>query len=188
VTAEPDDLLETDPRFPSGPWTGFYVQPARPGKHWMDLRLTFRAGDLVGTGRDRVGHFAFKGAYDTADGQCKWTKHYVRMHDVGYRGYNEGKGIWGVWEIAWEGTVQRGGFHIWPEAMEDPSVPRLSEEAELPAELVEVGDLQHAGFPTSLRETPGGISGALHAPYAAPSSPGGGFLASVSGSPYLLTF
>jgi hypothetical protein len=30
---------------------------------------------------------------------------------VFYRGFREGKGIWGTWEI----TIQyHGGFHIWP--------------------------------------------------------------------------
>jgi hypothetical protein len=30
---------------------------------------------------------------------------------VFYRGFREGKGIWGTWEIA---ILSRGGFHIWP--------------------------------------------------------------------------
>jgi len=43
-----------------------------------------------------------------------WTKTYIGAHDVFYRGFREGKGIWGTWEI----TVHaRGGFHIWPKRM-----------------------------------------------------------------------
>ena len=44
--------LETDPRFPSGPWTGFFLQPLVPGRHLMELRLTFRRGEVKGEGRD----------------------------------------------------------------------------------------------------------------------------------------
>jgi hypothetical protein len=150
--------LETDPRFPSGPWTGFFLQPLIPGRHLMELRLTFRGGALRGEGRDWVGKFTVRGEYSTADGKCHWSKRYVGKHDVFYQGYNEGKGIWGVWEIAAvEGQIgQRGGFHIWPEGMPDPSRPRLSEQADVPITVSEEletsdplvvpvkGSLQHA--------------------------------------------
>jgi hypothetical protein len=121
--------LETDPRFPSGAWTGFWLQREMPGRHLMELRLTFRDGVLEGEGRDRVGRFSFRGRYNTADGTCYWMKRYVGKHDVFYRGFNEGKGIWGVWEIP---PYWRGGFHIWPEGMSDPTQPELSAEADLP--------------------------------------------------------
>ena len=121
--------LEQDSRFPSGPWKGFFLQPALPGRHWMDLHLTFRAGTIRGEGRDWVGKFLITGRYETADGKCWWTKRYLGKHDVAYQGYNEGKGIWGGWEIppSW-----RGGFHIWPVAMGDPSTERLAVEREEP--------------------------------------------------------
>lgn len=132
--------LETDPRFPSGPWTGFFLQKSLPGKHLMELRLTFQAENMTGEGRDWVGPFLVKGRYNLNDGKCYWTKKYVDKHDVFYQGYNEGKGIWGVWEI---GQLARGGFHIWPEGMGAPTDDHLYEEADLPAvpekELVEIG-------------------------------------------------
>jgi hypothetical protein len=127
---EPSDL-ETDPRFPSGPWTGFFLQPLLPGKHLMELRLTFRHGAMTGEGRDWVGPFLVRGRYDIADGKCSFTKRYLGKHDVFYQGYNEGKGIWGRWEIP---PFWQGGFHIWPEGMPDPTQPTLSEQAELPKE------------------------------------------------------
>jgi hypothetical protein len=40
---------ETDPRFPSGPWTGYFLQKEIPGKHTMELRLTFRNGEMTGS-------------------------------------------------------------------------------------------------------------------------------------------
>ena len=94
-----NQLFETDPRFPSGPWTGFFLQPLMPGRHWMELRLTFRGGVLTGEGRDWVGHFIIRGRYTVADGRCHWTKRYIGQHDVFYNGFNEGKGIWGTWDI-----------------------------------------------------------------------------------------
>jgi hypothetical protein len=126
--------LETDARFPSGRWTGFFLQPLLPGRHRMELLLTFRQGVLTGEGRDWVGRFILRGRYDLTDGRCHWTKRYLQRHDVFYRGYNEGKGIWGVWEIAAtrEYARQTGGFHIWPEGMLDPTGEHLTEAAELP--------------------------------------------------------
>jgi hypothetical protein len=134
VNTTPLDDLETDPRFPSGPWTGFFLQRINPGRHRMELRLQFRAGEMTGEGRDWVGKFLIRGRYAVADGKCHWVKRYLGKHDVIYQGYNEGKGIWGLWEIPTEThpDVCRGGFHIWPEGMPDPSQPQLSEEADLP--------------------------------------------------------
>ena len=138
MNAEQPPTLETDPRFPSGPWTGYFLQKAIPGKHMMDLRLTFIAGLMKGEGRDWVGQFVVDGRYNTTDGKCHWTKKYIGKHDVFYNGFNEGKGIWGTWEITPRlGTLwQRlhGGFHIWPEGMGDPSNDHLYEEAEPPVE------------------------------------------------------
>jgi hypothetical protein len=132
--SEHGSLVETDPRFPSGPWTGYFLQPLVPGRHQMELRLTFRDGAMIGEGRDLVGLFTINGGYSLADGSCYWTKHYVGKHDVYYHGFNEGKGIWGTWEIpaSREYGQQRGGFHIWPEGMAESSGPALSEEADLP--------------------------------------------------------
>jgi hypothetical protein len=120
---------ETDPRFPSGPWAGFFLQREVPGRHLMELRLTFRDGRLTGEGRDWVGPFTVDGRYSLADGKCQWVKQYVRRHRVFYQGYNEGKGIWGVWTLP---PSYRGGFHIWPEGVGGPGGPALTEEAEPP--------------------------------------------------------
>jgi hypothetical protein len=131
--------LETDPRFPSGRWIGFWIQKHPPvGRQSTELFLTFAAGVLDGEGRDRVGKYTVHGRYDLADGRCHWTKQYVGKHRVLYDGFNEGQGIWGTWTIrASENTIElHGGFHIWPEEMADPTTQTLSEKAELPAELV----------------------------------------------------
>jgi hypothetical protein len=128
--------LETDPRFPSGRWTGFFLQKLIPGRHLMELLLTFSRGEITGEGRDWVGEFLIRGKYDTADGRCHWSKRYVGKHDVYYEGFNEGKGIWGHWEITAtkEYPRQHGGFHIWPEGMEDPTGQVLHAAADVPDE------------------------------------------------------
>ena len=96
--------------FPSGPWTGFYNYSPKD-KHRMDLDLTFAAGKLSGDGNDVVGRFVIHGRYDEKVLECSWTKTYLGRHDVTYRGFREGKGIWGTWEI---NSLAHGGFHIWP--------------------------------------------------------------------------
>jgi hypothetical protein len=127
--------LETDPRFPSGPWMGYFLQHGNKGM--MDLHLTFRQGALTGEGRDYVGQFVVRGRYELADGKCYWTKRYLGKHDVFYQGYNEGKGIWGQWEITTFGLHNaHGGFHIWPKGMAEAEHQQLAEEADLPV-LVE---------------------------------------------------
>jgi hypothetical protein len=133
----PDPVdLETDPRFPSGPWTGFFLQRLVPGRHLMELRLTFRRGEITGEGRDWVGAFIIRGKYTVVDGRCHWSKRYVGKHDVFYSGFNEGKGIWGTWEIpaGSEYPRQHGGFHIWPEGLADPTGSVLHAAADVPAE------------------------------------------------------
>jgi hypothetical protein len=128
----PPGDLETDDRFPSGPWEGFFLQPQLTGtfRQWMELHLTFRHGSVNGEGRDRVGKFVVRGRYTTDDGKCYWTKRYVGRHDVFYNGYNEGKGIWGLWEL--KTPPWRGGFHIWPVGMSDPSLHRLATAMDVP--------------------------------------------------------
>jgi hypothetical protein len=129
-TGEPP--VETDSRFPSGPWKGFFLQPVLPGRHWMELHLTFRDGRLNGEGRDWVGLFLMTGRYDLQDGRCWWTKAYIGRHELEYDGYNEGKGIWGRWQQS-QSPSWHGGFHIWPvgQGIDDPT--RLTEAVETPA-------------------------------------------------------
>jgi hypothetical protein len=136
-TDKPAVELETDPRFPSGPWVGYFLQKQIPGKHTMELRLTFKQGRMTGDGRDWVGLFVIHGRYSIEDGKCYWSKRYLGRHDVFYQGFNEGKGIWGRWEISADqnrGVALHGGFHIWPEGMADSAHEVLHEEADVPVE------------------------------------------------------
>lgn len=101
----------------------------------MDLTLTFSLGRITGDGADSVGLFVIEGSYNPAGGECDWRKSYIGAHDVNYRGFREGRGIWGTWEIhhGW-----RGGFQIWPLGEVD------AEEIELEAE-------EPVGFATGAR-------------------------------------
>jgi hypothetical protein len=144
---QPTPDCESDPRFPSGPWTGFFLQRLVPGRHLMELGITFRDGTITGEGRDWVGKFILRGRYFLEDGKCYWTKRYLGKHDVFYRGYNEGRGIWGTWEIPDSdiSSQQRGGFHIWPEGMADPTGSVLTEEADPPVVVEELQELVPVG-------------------------------------------
>jgi hypothetical protein len=142
--------VEIDGRFPSGAWTGFFLQGPSSARHWMELRLDFRAGTLRGDGSDGVGSFTLDGGYDVKDGRCWWIKRYVAQHDVNYTGYNEGKGIWGVWEIP---PIARGGFHIWPTSMTDPTQNSLETAERAPISAGGVHDRQ-GGFVRAPVTTP----------------------------------
>jgi hypothetical protein len=117
--------------FPSGPWTGFYNYGVGTGRYRMDLSLAFSNGTMSGDGVDNVGRFLISGHYDNQSGECSWTKTYIGAHDVYYRGFREGKGIWGLWEL----TSVSGGFQIWPlgeegaeqeaESVEEPVLTEL---------------------------------------------------------------
>jgi hypothetical protein len=121
--------LEADFRFPSGPWTGFFLQPPHVKRHWMDLALTFKECTIRGSGHDWVCEFLITGRYELDSGKCWWTKRYLGKHDVSYQGYAEEKGIWGMWQIP---PALRGGFHIWPKAAGGPGDDKLQEAIEMP--------------------------------------------------------
>ncbi len=116
--------------FPSGPWTGFYNYTPQD-KHRMSLDLSFAGGKMSGDGSDDVGCFILRGQYDTHSLECWWTKTYVGAHDVFYRGFREGKGIWGTWEIT---VHDRGGFHIWPRRTGESEAETASAEKAGPVE------------------------------------------------------
>lgn len=134
----PDERIPhmSDPEFPSGPWTGFFTYAKISGKWRTDLTLTFEEGKMTGEGNDSVGPFIITGAYDSASKECYWTKTYVAAHDVFYRGFREGKGIWGTCEI---NISLRGGFQIWPLGSEDGETEAAHYETEIPAELITSG-------------------------------------------------
>jgi hypothetical protein len=125
--------LETDPRFPSGKWIGFWVQRVLLGRQYMAQQLTFTNHRITGQGADVVGDFLMTGKYDLRTGGVVLHKRYLDAHDVLYEGRNENDGLWlwGLWSIR---SFDRGGFHIWPAGEDDPTGRKLHEELELPHE------------------------------------------------------
>jgi hypothetical protein len=99
----------------------------------MDLDLTFGNGSLSGTGVDDVGNFLIRGRYEASAGECYWTKSYLGAHDVFYRGFREGKGIWGTWEIT---IREHGGFHIWPRRAGDTEKQAATADQAKPVDAV----------------------------------------------------
>jgi len=144
--------IETDERFPSGPWTGFFLQPnVFQGRCYMTLNLSFANGKIQGGGIDVVGPFTMVGRYDLKSGECWITKNYKAGQDIFYKGYNEeGKGIWGLWELGdgiWRAS---GGYHIWPKGMADPTGSTLYAECEEPRR--ETISLEESGLHDSQAE------------------------------------
>jgi hypothetical protein len=109
--------LETNPLFPSGEWEGFYTHAFGPDarRHMMSFALTFKNGNVSGSGIDDVTRFIWRGSYDTEKLRC-WMKKRYPSHTVFYDGYVDQKGIWGTWEIP---PYDRGGFHIWPKGLSE---------------------------------------------------------------------
>ncbi len=116
-----DARQEMDDRFPTGEWTGFYLQPDSRQRHSMDLALAFAGGEISGEGDDPVGKFTMRGRYDTATAACSWLKQYVGQHGVDYSGQARQGGIIGHWSIARMPASWSGPFFIWPRAAGDLS-------------------------------------------------------------------
>jgi hypothetical protein len=135
-------INESDPRFPSGVWIGWFKQLRRFS---MQVDMTFRNGTIVATGADeQIGKFTFTGRYSLEDGRCSWTKVYKMRPEshsqVHYNGFNEGKGIWGGWEFPSLKSLAHGhgGFCLWPEGWPDPTGDgALGEKEDLPVEFME---------------------------------------------------
>jgi hypothetical protein len=132
---ENDELRESDGRFPSGRWVGYWVQESRRGR--MQLDLTFGNGRLFGDGRDWVGDFVLSGGYDPSTGKVSMHKAYLGCHGVDYDGRAGATGIRGTWQIVdpQTGAIDSTGpFHIWP-AGSGGGVER-SLQAEAPAPVL----------------------------------------------------
>ena len=96
----------------------------------MRLGLTFAPdGTIQGEGIDDIAPFIISGFFDVETNQASWTKTYIGMHRVEYRGVYDGRSICGEWTI-----VASGGFWIWPNALQESE--RLQVELEQPAEVL----------------------------------------------------
>jgi hypothetical protein len=128
---EPMQDRNPSPSLPaSGPWSGYYHYAHDTAKHRMKLGLTFALdGKIHGEGIDDIAEFIITGFFDIRTNQASWTKAYIGMHRVEYRGLYDGRSICGEWTV-----VASGGFWIWPNALEESE--RLRAELEEPADVV----------------------------------------------------
>jgi hypothetical protein len=118
---------------PSGPWSGYYQYEHGGVKHRMRLGLAFAPdGKIRGEGIDDISQFVIDGVFDCGTNQANWTKSYIGMHRVEYRGFYDRRTICGNWTIA---TIV-GGFWIWPSALEQDEQETTQVELEEPAEVV----------------------------------------------------
>lgn len=99
----------------------------------MDLQLTFASGRMTGDGTDNIGPFLIAGRYDANTREADWVKNYPGSHNVFYRGFRDGEGIWGAWEIP---PFAKGGFHIWPRRAATGEAKAESARVELPAPAI----------------------------------------------------
>jgi hypothetical protein len=123
--------LETDDRFPSGTWVGYYIQWGNRGE--QEQLLTFRDGVISGAGSDPAGDFGIRGTYDLDSGRVTLVKRYA-TYRVDYEGAalrGGPPGIRGGWTIRSElGFFDHGIFHIWPKGEGANASEHL--EAEVP--------------------------------------------------------
>ena len=125
-------LDEQDPRFPSGPWFGFYRQGGTQSRQRFTLQ--FRGGKVYGEGKDPVAPFVVTGTYCTDTGVVNLTKSYD-TYRVFYRGVAQpDDGIPGLWTIPYFGGVitDTGEFHIWPDELAMEEGKRLAQEEPVP--------------------------------------------------------
>lgn len=133
-----ESASRTDPRFPCGPWVGYYRQGCTQSR--QRLTLTFANGCMSGTGTDPCGPFTIRGDYDVVTGESWWAKIYS-THRIHYGGCAvEGDGIAGMWNLVPVAGALRdhGEFHIWPDevaresagsvAVEQPTVLETARE------------------------------------------------------------
>jgi hypothetical protein len=99
----------------------------------MKLHLTFaQDGSIDGDGIDDIASFEIRGVFEPDTREVQWTKSYIGMHSVAYRGVYDGRNILGTWTV--HGIS--GPFRIWPSALSEDEEKAEAVEVEEPAELV----------------------------------------------------
>jgi hypothetical protein len=109
----------------SGPWKGYYTYHYSTAKHKMDLTLNFKGGRITGDGIDDIARFVLTGRYNVDKNECYWTKKYIGLHSVFYKGFIDGRRIWGLW---WIDQWQGGGFLIVPKGLGEAAEEKVKEE------------------------------------------------------------
>ncbi len=130
ISQTPFSGPETDERFPSGHWIGWYRQYGTRSR--MLIRIWFQHGKVHATGSDGIGPFTFSGRYDTESGDVSFVKTYIarpELVEIFYQGRGEQKGVRGAWEFL--GIRGGGEFHIWPESQSEGETDAVHVEQEI---------------------------------------------------------
>lgn len=126
MSQPPDSTSHSD--FPSGEWTGFFLERHQPNRGWMHLYMSFENGTIQGEGTDYVGPWHILGSYDEQTRAASWIKQYLGKHKVEYNGQGGEQGIRGAWNINGFST---GHFHIWPKAMRNIDAYYIENEIDI---------------------------------------------------------
>ncbi|MFN3168760.1 MAG: hypothetical protein ACE37H_17015 [Phycisphaeraceae bacterium] len=136
MSGEHNNNHETDKRFPSGLWMGYWMQGYIKGR--MRLTLEFSGGKITGEGTDPVGLFDMKGIYSLKHNMVSMVKRYRGAHSVGYVGGAADGGLNGTWQIL--RIPQIDEWRLWPVKDEHESVCHAAEEEDGPVVLI--GDIE----------------------------------------------
>ena len=101
--------LETDKRYPSGLWIGYWMQGFIFRREQMTL--TFSGGKVTGDGSDSLGAFRISGCYCVDTGAVSLRKTYDKCPDVSHAGETGEFCIYGTRQI--DGIQQEGDWRIW---------------------------------------------------------------------------
>lgn len=123
---------ETDKRFPSGLWMGYWIQGYIKGR--MRLTLEFIEGGITGSGTDAVGPFDIKGVYSKKHNMVCMDKRYRGAHSVGYCGCANDGGLDGTWYLAQ--IPQIDIWRLWPVDEAFDVVPVMAAAEDEPVVLI----------------------------------------------------
>lgn len=139
MTIDRNGHHETDKRFPSGIWVGYWMQGYIKGR--MRLTLEFINGAITGEGSDPVGTFKMKGIYSLRHNMVSMSKRYYGAHSVGYVGGAADGGLNGTWQI--RSIPQIDEWRLWPLVDKVETVHHAVESEDAPIVLIdEVEDIE----------------------------------------------
>ena len=114
--------------YPSGRWDGFWQQAGFGRQPMEAFTLTFRRGQVTGSGTDLIGPFTIMGQYDSKNGIISFVKVYIGKHRVQYDGKPDGEGcIMGTWLIDGDYATYKGPFLLRPVVERSASMDHIGE-------------------------------------------------------------
>ena len=128
--------------FPSGRWLG-WSECADHGRITLRWNLSFVSGRISGSTYERDRLVRISGTYEPEKLECLISQHYTPADLDAFRGFREGKGIWGTWKCSAMGCT--GGFLIWPYREDEGAGEASLSEEPIPETAWGVAELVGAG-------------------------------------------